>query len=557
MSATAVLVSLLGAGALLLWGLSQVKTGIMDAMGGRLRLWLANATRNRFTAFAAGLGATLLLQSSTATALMTASFAGQGMFDLAMAQAIMLGANVGTSIVAQVLVLDVQWLAPVLLAAGYVVWRFRPGLSGRGTGSALVGLGLMLVALHMLSTAAEPLRESEPIVALLDSLGAAPLLAVLIAAVLAAASSSSMAVVLLVAAIAADGSLPASVSVALVAGANLGGAVPPVLATSRDDVAGRRVTVGNLCVRGIGAAVVVALDGIFADALVDGGLSPAMLPVTAHVLFNLAVAVVFLPLLRPVSRLTERLVPDRPPTAATPMFLDDRSLQTPALALAAAARETLRIGDFVYSMATATLASLESRDDKPAHSVHGLDDTVDELQQAVKLYCARLDKQPLDAEQSRRNAEIVNYAINLEHIGDILDNSLRPLVEKRIHQQLHFSAEGLQELATFFNQTMENLRLAQSVFMSRDPGLARTLVEVKEDVRAIERNSAERHFDRLRAGRPESLQTSSLHLDVLRDLKRINAHIASVAYPILDERGALRESRLRAVPAGGGQAETG
>ncbi len=550
MSASAVLIALVGAGALLLWGLGQVKSGILEAMGGRLRLWLAIGTRDRFTAFAAGLGATFLLQSSTATALMTASFAGQGMFDLAMAQAIMLGANVGTSLVAQVLVLDVQWLAPVLIAAGYITWRFRSGPRGRGAGSALIGLGLMLVALQMLSQAAVPVRDAEPIRDLLDSLAGAPLVAVLMAAVLAALSSSSMAVVLLVAALAADGSLPPEVSIALVAGANLGGAIPPLLAAPRSDVAGRRVTIANLGVRAAGALVVTALDAPLGAALASQGLGPAMLPVAAHVLFNLTLAIVFLPFVGPLARLVERLVPDRRETPAAPMFLDERALGTPALALAAASRETLRVGDLVHRMAAATLAALKSHDEAPALAVHGLDDTVDVLQQAVKLYCARLDTAPLAPEQSRRNAEIVSYAINLEHIGDILDNSLRPLVEKRIHQQLEFSPEGLEELEAFFTHTLENLQLAQSVFMSRDVGLARRLVEAKEDVRTVERVSAERHFERLRAGRPESLQTSSLHLDVLRDLKRINAHLASVAHPILDELGALRESRL--VGIGGG-----
>lgn len=548
MESTIVLIDILGAGALLIWGLRMVKTGVTRAFGAQLRIWIGRGTANRFVSFFAGLFATLLLQSSTATAMMTASFASRELLTGAMGQAVMLGANVGTSLVSGVLALDVHWLAPLFVLAGVAVFKLSQQSRGKGIGRALLGLGLMLVALRLLGEATDPIRQSATIALILNALAGAPLFALILAAGLAILASSSLAVVLLVMSLASAGGMDHGLALVLVAGANLGGAVPPLLATMGEGVLARRVTVSNLSVRALGAVAVLLASGLIAPLLAPLVADPAGFVVGAHIGFNLALALVFLPLVGPISRLFARLMPATAETQGVgPRFLDNAGLDDPVVALSTAARETLRIGDTVIEMLETSLGTLRSNDTKGCASVKLLDDKVDTLQEAVKIYLARFTTGDLDEAEMRRAGEILSYAINLEHIGDIVDHGLNDLASRKIKGRLTFSGEGFHEIEAFYEKTIANLRIAQTIFMSRDVELARRLVEVKVDIRRLEQESAARHLDRIRQRRAESIETSTLHLDILRDLKRVNAHITSVAYPILDEAGQLRESRLRSL----------
>jgi phosphate:Na+ symporter len=307
---------------------------------------------------------------------------------------------------------------------------------------------------------------------------------------------------------------------------------------------GKRVTFSNFGVRGAGALLMLIVAEPLGAWLQPLAPSPAAFVVSAHIGFNIALAVLFMPLLKPVARLVARLVPREETAEDGPRFLDVGSLETPVVALSIAARETLRVGDIVLEMLEASLKALRSDDQKRCSAIADLDDRVDRLQEAVKIYLTRLRQDELEAAEVHRANEIISYVINLEHIGDIIDKSLADLATRKIKNHVSFSPEGFAEIEELFEKTIANMRIAQSIFMSRDVDLARRLVAVKVDVRRLEQESAERHIERIRQRRAESLETSTLHLDVLRDLKRINAHITSVAYPILDELGQLRESRL-------------
>ncbi|PSH60860.1 Na/Pi cotransporter family protein [Phyllobacterium sophorae] len=538
------MLDLIGAVALLLWGLRMVKTGMLRAFGARLRRWIGSGTRNRFLAFGIGLLATIALQSSTATALLASSFAGMGYMGSMMAQAVMLGANVGTSIVTRLLALDLHFLAPLLIAGGVLAFSLSHSKPAKSLARVPLGLGFMLLSLQLLGHATEPMQHSKVLIALMQALDAVPLLAVVVAAVLAMAASSSLAVVLLAMSLTAGGTVTPTLGIAMVLGANLGGAVPPVLATFYHGAVALRVPLGNLLVRLVGCAAVLPLLDTFVDMLTNAGLRGVPLVVDAHVLFNVALAILMLPLLKPFSNLVSRLLPEADTADDGPQYLDPDNLGSPALALAGAARETLRIGDRVAGMIEANLDALLNNDTARCSGIAVLEDEVDRLNSAVKLYLAKLDRTALSERDAERSDEIISYATNLEHIGDIVDRNLRDLVQKKIRAQLSFSAEGASEIEELYGTTLSNLRLAQSILVSGDAQLARQLVEAKLGIRHLEEKSAANHIARLRNGLVQSVQTSPLHLDMLRDLKRINAHIAAIAYPILKSGGALRESRL-------------
>jgi phosphate:Na+ symporter len=550
-----VLLDLMGGVALLLWGLHMVLSGVLRAFGPNLRRFLAKALRNRFSAFGAGLCLTALLQSSTATGLMTASLTADGLVSLVPALAIMLGANVGTTLIVQVLSFDISALAPVLFVAGLVTFRVGGSSLTKALGRIAIGLGLMLLALHILLDTLAPAEQAPAVRELLASITGDPVLCILIAAVLTWAAHSSVAVVLLVMSLAYSHFVTPEAALALVLGANLGSAVNPLVeGGSRGDPASRRLPLGNLINRLVGILIVVPFLPAVTRALTALQPDAARMTAEFHMLFNIALAAVFIGALDPLARLLVRILPEKkqPSDAALPRYLEEAALATPPLALANAARETIRMGDTVETMLRDVMTALLTNDRKLAIEVSRMDNVVDGLDEAIKLYITKLTRDSLDDREGHRAMEIISFTINLEHIGDIIDKNLCQLALKKIKRGYQFSPEGAAELTAFHKRVCESLQAAFGIFMTGDVAAARQLVREKAELRKAELEAADRHFDRLREGRPESLETTSLHLDVLSDLKRIHSHICSVAYPILEGAGELpaREGADDAVNAG-------
>jgi len=260
-----------------------------------------------------------------------------------------------------------------------------------------------------------------------------------------------------------------------------------------------------------------------------------------HLLFNVVLAAIFIIPLDAMAWLLTRILPERrrPADPALPRYLDEAALDSPSLAIGDAARETLRVGDTVEAMLRQVMTAIMTNDRRLVGELSRMDNIVDRLTEAIKLYIARLTRDSLDEREGRRAMEIVSFAINLEHIGDIVDKNLCELASKKIKNRYQFSTEGAAEITAFHRRICESLQIAFSVFMTGDLAAARRLVREKAELRSIELAAGDRHFERLREGRPESIETSSLHLDILRDLKRIHSHICSVAYPVLEAAGEL------------------
>ena len=539
---TIVLLDLMGGVALLLWGLHMVHSGILRAFGPELRNVLSKTLHNRFAAFAAGLGLTALLQSSTATALMTASFTSEGIVGLASALAIMLGANVGTTLIVQLLSFNIAAAAPVLFVIGVVAFRGGARTRIKDLGRVVIGLGLMLVALHVLLDTLAPAENAPGVRVLLGAVTGDPVLCILIAAALTWAAHSSVATVLLIMSLAYSHFVTPVAALALVLGANLGSALNPIFEGGRrDDPASYRFPVGNLFNRLVGVALVTPLLNPIAEIL--RSFQPDMARATAefHFAFNLALALIFIGLLDPMAWALEKVFPARRQSTnpAAPLYLDESVLETPSLALADACRETLHMGDVVEVMLRQVMVALMTNDRALAGEVSRMDNVVDRLDEAIKLYLTKLTRGSLDDREGRRAMEIISFAINLEHVGDIIDKNLSEVAAKKIKRKLQFSSEGAAELTAFHKRVLDSLKTAFAVFISADVNDARALISEKARLRDAEIAAAERHFERLREGRPETLETTSLHLDVLRDLKRIHSHICSVAYPVLEAAGQM------------------
>ena len=547
MDTTLTLIDLAGSVALLLWGVHMVQSGIQRAFGPHLRRFLGRALDDRFRAFLAGLGVTAILQSSTATGLMAASFAAGGLVDLVPALAVMLGANVGTTLIVQVLSFDIGRVAPLFVLVGVILFRRSLVSRTRDLGWVAIGLGLMLFALQQLLAIITPYEDVPSLRLLMGAIATNPLIDVILAAALTWAAHSSVAMVLLTMSLAAKGVVPPHAAFALVLGANLGSALNPLLEGAAGDPVAKRVPAGNLLNRLIGVGLGLALLNWIGPWLVTIEPDAARAVADFHTAFNLVVAALFLPLLRPYARLLAWLLPARvaPADPSTPIYLHEAARETPAIALAGAAREALRMADVLEAMLRGALDAIDRGDRNRVVATRRLDDVLDRLNRAIKVYLTGLDPDSLDEPDNRRLAEILAFITNLEHAGDIVEKGLMATAAKRLKRGLAFSVEGQAEIRGMLERLAGNVHTAAAVFLTDDVRAARGLLGEKEVFRDLEARATEAHFARIRAGRVESVETSALHLDVLRDLKRINAHIAAAAYPVLERLGELLPSRLR------------
>jgi phosphate:Na+ symporter len=548
MDATLTLIDLAGSIALLMWGVHMVQSGIQRAFGPHLRRFLGRALGDRFRALLAGLGVTAILQSSTATGLMAAGFAAGGLVDLMPALAVMLGANIGTTLIVQLLSFDIGRVAPVFVLVGVILFRRERASRARDLGRVAIGLGLMLLALGQLLNLMTPYEDTPSLRMLMGALATQPVIDVILAAALTWAAHSSVATVLLTVSLAAKGVVPPDAAFALVLGANLGSALNPLIeGSSGGDPAGRRVAAGNLINRGVGVLVGLAALNWIGPWMVTLDPNAARAVADFHTLFNLVMAALFVPFLGPFARFLVWLMPARAVAAdpGRPVYLDEAARETPAIALAGAAREALRMADVLEAMLRNGLDALDAGDRNKVGAAKGLDDVLDNLNREIKVYLTGLDPDSLDDDDNRRLGEILAFITNLEHAGDIVETGIVKIASKRLKRGLSFSAEGRTEIRTMLERLIANAQAAAAVFMTDDARAARRLLGEKEIFRDLESRATEAHFARIRAGRVESVETSALHLDVLRDMKRINAHIAAAAYPVLDKLGELLPSRLR------------
>jgi phosphate:Na+ symporter len=541
------LLNLLAAIALLVWGTHLVRTGILRVFGGSLRSVLAHSMGNRVTAALSGVGVTAIVQSSTATALIVSAFVGQGLVALPAALAVMLGADIGTSLMAVVFSFDLSWLSPLLIFTGVVLFISRQDTSVGRFGRILIGLGLMLLALRLVTVSTEVLIRSQAVKALLATLTSDLLLEITMGAVLAVVSYSSLAIVLLTATLAASGAIPIEVALGLVLGANLGSGLLAVLTTMKSNVEVRQVPLGNLVFKVLGIVVAAPLVGLWLRHVRPYFSEPATLVVMFHLTFNLLVGLVFIGFTQVVARWVVSWLPkpDRQGINGRPHHLDPSALATPSLAISCAAREALHQADIVETMLRGLLDVIKGNDLKRAEELRKLDDTVDELYSAIKYYLTKISREALGEEESRRWTDIISFTINMEQIGDIIERVLIDIEDKKIKKGRNFSEAGMAEICELHARLLDNLRLGMSVFLNGTVRDAQKLLEEKARFRDLEREYATTHLGRLSDNTVQSIETSSLHIDLISELKRINSLICSIAYPILESAGALAPSRLR------------
>jgi phosphate:Na+ symporter len=553
MSGSVVLLHLAGAVALLLWATRMVRTGVERAYGGTLRRRLRATMSNPLMAVATGAALSVALQSSTAVTLLVGSFAGSGIVSGMSGQLAVRGAEIGSALVVKLLSLDLSLLVPLCLAAGTAMFMATERRSWRQVGRILVGVGLLILSLEMIGDASEPLRESRLLPLVIDYLAGDPVTAYILAAIMTWLFHSSIAAVLLFMTLAARGFIPPELGIVLVLGVNLGSSVIAPLLTRGAPPAVRVVPIGNLLMRGAGSLTALVLFLAFRPPVAWLGADVSDQIVNAHILFNCLVLLVGIPLAGVVYRASERIVALGAPAAPVPDLgateisaLDDAALEAPSQALANATREVMRVCETVEIMLAHIMELYEKADQEKIKALAALDDRIDRKHAEIKLYLAKMTTRQLSEDEALRCQELLGACVKLEQAGDIIERNMLVHVKKKRDRKLEFTDEGWRELTAFHASVLANARLAFNLLVSRDMETARLLVEEKDRMRDREKAASQSHFTRLSEGTSRSVETSTIHLDTIRDLKEINSLLASMAYPVLEEHGLLSGSRLKA-----------
>ncbi|MBL1422261.1 MAG: Na/Pi cotransporter family protein [Alphaproteobacteria bacterium] len=553
LSAIETLIYLPGSAALLLWGARMVRTGFMRAYGAELREGLTKNLSNRFVAAFTGFFAALVLQSSTAVAMLTTSFASAQLLPLGTGLAIMLGADFGAAIIAQLLSLNIKAFWPLLLLIGYILHSVYDKKFGNGKqiGRIFLGLGFILLSLTQLSIVAQQLESSNLLLVILQTLQSEPVLAVIIAALLTYFTHSSLAVILLIAGFSTAGIIDNELIYPLVLGVNVGGALPALIMNLKEAPTSKQIVLGNFLFR-----VTAAVLGLLGQSFINPALSNIMAylslgsfieyTVFVHIMFNLILFIGFIGLISPVAKILQSIVSadGQKSQAFKPNYLKPSALEMPEIALNLSARETLHLIDRVENMLTLSFEALKQLDEFKRRDAKAIDKDIILLSKAIKDYLVELTQQQLDTKQSNRAIEIINFTTNLDHIGNELSKNMLETIGQKIKQNKRFSVAGMQDITDMYEYIQVTLQLAVKVFMDQDIVSARELIKRKELFRQTEYDNRLQHLARLKKGDIKSLETSAFHLDILRDLKRINSFLSSSAYPLLEEAGELQPSRL-------------
>ena len=548
---TWVILNLLGGVALLLWGVRMVRTGIMRAWGDRLQRFIEANLSNRVSAFLSGTAATLFLQSSTATALIVTGLSAAGVVSGAIGLAVLLGADLGSALVTGLISATgpvIVNLSPILLFAGYVTFSVTSNFRPRNAGRIMMGLGLMLLALKLIVAASQPLREASLFHSVLQSISAEPFLALLAGAALTWMSYSSLAGILLITSFLIGGAIAPAAAFALILGVNLGAGLPAMSSTAGQPRSARRLPAANLVARGFMAiALVPALPWIAAE--IGARISnPVWQAVAFHVGFNLLLAIIALPVAGSIMNALERILPDlaaQSDTLDEPRYLDHVALDTPAAAFSNAQTETVRMTELLDRMFDVSAHALRTGDLNALKTVKQLDDRLNNYHSSIHAYLGALSESGLSEDEEQRAHDTMLFISNLEHAGDIIHLSLAERVRTKAKLSIDFSSEQDHSLNHLADTVQTSLKMAASVLASRDVAAARRLIDQKAAFRSFESTVIEEHFKDTRSVNRDELKAGALYVDLIRDLHQINSHIVSAAYPVLDEAGLLRETRVR------------
>jgi phosphate:Na+ symporter len=530
------LVTLFGGLALFLLGMDRMTEALRVVAGDRMKTVLAKLTSNRFMGLLTGTGVTAVIQSSSVTTVLVVGFISSGLMTFEQSIGVILGANIGTTVTAQIIAFKVTTYALLAVAVGFGVSFFAKRPDRQVQGTALMGLGLVFFGMAVMGDAMAPLRTSQGFADAMVRLEN-PFLGIAAAALFTALVQSSSATTGVVIVLAQQGLISPETGIALVLGANIGTSITAILAAIGKPREAARAAAAHLIFNLGGVILWLPLIGWLAGFVGDIGGGTAREVANAHSIFNVVNALLFIGFVPQLARFVTRLVPDRPDDVEALVrakYLDVNLLRTPGLALDRARLELLRMADRVRVMLGRILHEVLDGSRWSLLEIPDLDDEVDALHEQIIAYLGQISIRRLSEKETAELFDLMEATNDLEAIGDIVETNLVSLGLSRIEHALTVSDETRKVLTEFHGAVSEALDLAMLALTQRNERAAKRVSQMKSDINSLERAASAHQAERLMATAPDRVATYRLEIDVIANLKRIyyfSKRIAREAVP--------------------------
>ncbi len=516
-----IVTGLFGGLAVFLFGMDRMTEALRVAASSRIRFALARMTKNRFLGATSGAGVTAVIQSSSITTVLVVGFISSGVMTLSQAIPVILGANVGTTITAQVVAFSVSRYALMIVAIGYALAFFGKSDRRIVQGNLILGFGLLFFGMSVMGAAMDPLRSYQPFIDLMAAMDTA-VLAVLVAAAFTALVQSSSATTGIIVVLASEGLITTSAGVALVLGANIGTSVTAQLAAIGKPPEAVRAAVVHTLFNVLGALAWIPFVGVLVGLVESIGGPLARQIANAHTIFNVVNTIVFLAFVAQLERLVVRLVPDKPEEEPLRLkYLDDSLLRTPTLALERARLELLRMTNRIQVMLTDVLPALFDGPVEALNAIEELDDEIDALHGQIIVYLGRVGQQSLSAGSTDELMDLMEATNNLEAIGDLIETNLVSLGRDRLVNELVVDPETRRMIEDFHHDVSLAVDLGVVALIEGSEEDGRAVSAMKGKINAKAHAIAEHHAARLAAPDGYRIEAYRFETDVVTNLRRI------------------------------------
>ncbi len=527
--------------ALFLYGMQQGEKNLKKLGVARLRQIIGAITKHRLAAYLTGFTTTLITQSSSAVTVLLVGFASVQLMTLRQSLGVILGSDLGTTMTVQLFAFKFYLVAPLLIALGFAVSFAKKSSPFALTGKLVLAIGFVFYGMQLMAETSGSLRSYPVVDHMLRESFTNPWIGLAAGIILTLIIQSSAATLAVVMAMAnhfsfPDGSMPGLANfLPIVLGANIGTCSTAFLALLQAEEEGVRVAWAHLSFKITGTLIALPFVYLLSHFTITVNVSPAFQIAGLHTVFNLYISAVFLPLLPLFDRAIHRLVVSRKKDEQRfrTQFLHEKVLPFPVLALSQAVKEISRMSDIVAQMVEDSLELIMNYDFRASSRIAEKDDEVDFLHEQVMTFLTHIAREELGPDEASRAYELVMVTTDIEHIGDIVSKSITEFAEKIDRSPTPLSAEGRQEIVDFFNTAIGLLREALAAFTISDRVLARKIYDRKESTKDLFSSYVDRHMNRLYNRKSESLQTTSIHIDLLEEIQRINHFTFRIAAHVL------------------------
>ncbi len=528
------LIGLIGGLAIFLFGIKFGGRGLQKAAGGRLRDAVCKLTSNRFLGLITGVIVTVIIQSSSATTAMMVSFANAGIIHLSQALGVILGSDIGTTLTVQLIAFRIFDYALLFVILGFALFISKVERYSR-FGQIIMGFGLLFFGMSVMASAVGPVKDHPAFAGFMLGVERSAWLAIITSAIFTAVIQSSAATIGLVLTFAFQRVISLEIAIPLVLGANIGTCITALLASLGGVAEGRRIAWAHTFFKVTGVVLLVPFLGPFTEFVRNTSPSLTRQIANAHSLFNIGAALVFIPFVKPWARLFKFLVKEEEVGVETfkPVYLDPRVLDTPSLALGQATREVLRMADITYNVYSKAIDVFLKDDEALRERLVEEDDKIDALDEAITPYLTVLSQKEMTDREAERSVTLLFIVKNLELVGDIVSKSLMDLALKKITVSPRFSPDALQRIHEYHKEIEKTFQMAIDSLASMDKKLAREVIERKSEMNILERELHKEHLAILQGRKEAVTETSTVYLDVISDLKRINSYASGIAYAVL------------------------